>query len=95
MTETTLNAFTGSIRGRVQGVGFRYFARKRALELNITGWVRNLPDGNVEVLAIGPISKLEQFMHYLQTGPMGSRVENTEFQWVFDPGKWKGFEIIG
>jgi acylphosphatase len=51
-----------TISGRVQGVGFRYFTRTNAKEMALTGWVRNLPDGKVEVLAFGPENELEQFM---------------------------------
>lgn len=89
------HGFTGIIRGRVQGVGFRYFTKNRALELHLTGWVRNLPDGTVEVLAYGPMPALEQFMHSLKEGPIGSRVEDTGFQWMELPEKFKGFEIRG
>jgi len=86
-------AFIGLIQGRVQGVGFRYFTRNKGLELKLTGWVRNLPDGSVEVMALGPRSSLEQFMHLLRTGPIGSRVERTDFQWIQAPEKNEGFEI--
>ncbi len=89
------NAFTGVIKGRVQGVGFRYFAKNTAEVLNLTGWVRNLPDGNVEIMAVGPISALEQFMQRLKTGPIGSRVENTNFQWLQEPEEFTSFQIRG
>ena len=89
------NAFTGVIRGRVQGVGFRYFAKNRAEELDLKGWVRNLPDQTVEILAIGPVPALEQFMQRLKTGPIGSRVESTDFNWLEEPEELTGFEIRG
>jgi acylphosphatase len=89
------NAFTGIIRGRVQGVGFRYFAKNKAEELHLTGWVRNLPDGTVEVLAVGPVPALEQFMQRLKVGPMGSRVEGTQFQWLEESQAFTRFEIRG
>lgn len=89
------NAFMGVIRGRVQGVGFRYYTKAKAQELDLTGWVRNLPDGTVELLAKGPVSALEQFMHCLEAGPIGSRVEKADFQWFQETQEFKGFEIRG
>ncbi len=89
------NAFTGTIKGRVQGVGFRYFAKNAADELDLTGWVRNLGDGNVEILAKGPIQVLEQFMQKLMIGPLGSRVESTHFYWLQEPEEFMRFEIRG
>lgn len=63
-----------TVRGRVQGVGFRWFVREQARELRITGWVRNHVDGSVEVLAHGDSSALQQLRSALQEGPPGSRV---------------------
>lgn len=57
------------IRGRVQGVGFRYFAQKSALDLGLRGYTRNLDDGRVEVYAAGPASKLEELAGLLHRGP--------------------------
>jgi acylphosphatase len=90
-----IKAFSGVIKGRVQGVGFRYSAKIKADELQLTGWVRNLPDESVEILANGPLSALEQFMHYLKAGPIGSQVESAEFQWLPEPQEYRGFEIRG
>jgi acylphosphatase len=57
------------ICGRVQGVGFRYFARHKAEELNITGWVKNTPDGNVEIEAMGEPEDLNLFTDWMKIGP--------------------------
>lgn len=89
------NAITGIINGEVQGVGFRYFVKNKAEELNITGWVRNLQDGTVEILAVGPIPALEQFMHCLKAGSIGSRVEKAQFQWFQESKTYSRFEICG
>ena len=89
------NAFIATVQGRVQGVGFRYFVKGKADELHLTGWVRNKPDGTVELLAKGDRSDLEQFMQCLIAGPIGSRVEKVEPQWVEDFEEFKGFEIRG
>ena len=90
-----LKAFNAIVRGRVQGVGFRYFTKRQAEELKITGWVRNLPDGTVEITAKGSPEALEQFMQRLEAGPIGSRVDQVQAQWLEAPGDSKGFEIIG
>ena len=89
------NAFTAKVKGRVQGVGFRYFTKNQADTLHLTGWVRNLPDGTVEVLAKGFGPALEQFMQRLEEGPIGSRVEKVDFQWIQESQDFKGFEIKG
>jgi acylphosphatase len=89
------NAFKASVRGRVQGVGFRYFTKRLADGLQITGWVRNRPDGTVELLAKGDNQALEQFMQSLEAGPIGSRVDKIDTQWHQETQEFKGFEIIG
>lgn len=66
------------ISGRVQGVGYRWFAMKAARGLGLSGWVRNLPDGRVEVLACGSPKDLSRFEATLRVGPSGARVENVE-----------------
>ena len=68
------------VRGRVQGVGYRYFAQKAAAELGVTGYARNLDDGRVEVYAVGPEEKLSQFAGMLHKGPMWADVRGVEEQ---------------
>ena len=89
------SGFTCKVKGRVQGVGFRYFTQNKALELGLSGWVRNLPDGSVELEAFGPIPELEHLLHSIREGPIGSRVEQLDFQWVSGSPSNKGFEIRG
>jgi acylphosphatase len=62
------------VRGRVQGVGFRWFVRERARRLGIRGWVRNRVDGCVEVAAAGEPESLEQLRKSLSEGPSGAHV---------------------
>jgi len=69
-----------AVRGRVQGVGFRWFVRERARALGLTGWVRNRDDGSVEVLALGEEASLRQLRSLLGTGPSGARVSAVEDQ---------------
>ena len=63
------------ISGRVQGVGFRHFTRTNAGDLGIKGWVRNLDNGEVEVLIQGPEEKLKIMLEKLKNGPMPARVD--------------------
>jgi len=62
------------IGGRVQGVGFRYFAQYKARELNIFGWVRNIPDSKVEIEAEGDAKDLETFIEWMRIGPARSGI---------------------
>lgn len=66
------------IAGRVQGVGFRWFVREEARRLGLSGWVTNLPGGDVEVAAGGEGSSLERLRRALQVGPPGAQVERLE-----------------
>jgi acylphosphatase len=68
------------VRGRVQGVGFRYFARNAASRLSLTGYTRNLDDGRVEVYAVGPGEKLSELAAMLHMGPRWSEVRGVEEQ---------------
>src|ERR1051325_6945000 len=63
------------VRGRVQGVGFRWFVDHEARELGLAGWVRNNIDGTVEVLAMGSEQQLALFVRKLQQGPRAARVD--------------------
>jgi acylphosphatase len=66
------------VRGRVQGVGFRWFVEREAHILQIAGWVRNNPDGSVEVMAMGTREQLSGLRSRLQEGPRAARVDDVE-----------------
>jgi acylphosphatase len=68
------------VRGRVQGVGFRYFAQKSAQTLGLSGYARNLDDGRVEVYAAGPPEKLAELAPLLHRGPRWAEVRGVEEQ---------------
>ncbi len=63
------------VKGRVQGVGFRWFVQREAAEIGLRGWVRNTDDGHVEVLAAGEPDQLEDLQLALGKGSRGSRVD--------------------
>ncbi len=69
-----------SIYGKVQGVGFRYYTRKKAIELLISGWVKNMTDGSVYVEAEGEQQNLETFVDWCQLGPEWAHVRKVDRQ---------------
>jgi acylphosphatase len=80
------------IRGRVQGVGYRYFTQRTALRMGVLGWVRNLPDGDVEVHAEASATVLQSFREQLERGPRFSEVrEVTEEK--REPAQFSSFDI--
>jgi acylphosphatase len=81
------------LSGRVQGVGFRWFTRAAAQELDLSGLVRNLPDGRVEVEVAGDPERLEVFRQRLRQGPPGARVAALEEQELEPVPEWDGFRI--
>lgn len=62
------------VTGRVQGVGYRWFVTQKAADFKITGWVRNLPDQNVEIVAHGAKADMETFIEWIKAGPDRARV---------------------
>lgn len=63
------------VRGHVQGVGFRYFVKQAADALGVAGWVRNLHDGRVEALLIGPEAEVQSVLDQMVRGPRNARVD--------------------
>ena len=82
------------VYGHVQGVFFRAFVSRRATELGLTGYVRNLPDGEaVEVQAEGERNKLEQLIGHLRIGPPAAMVKRVAANWSEYTGSYSGFRI--
>ncbi len=81
------------VTGYVQGVGFRWFTMRRARSLGLCGWVRNLPDGSVEVWAEGEESDLDSLESALKGGPSGSRVKFVEVRPAMATGSYVGFDV--
>jgi acylphosphatase len=89
---TAVTAVFAIVRGRVQGVGFRYSALHEAKDLNVYGWVRNAANGNVEVWAEGPDEIIAQFLRWLHKGPSHSRVESVKIE-DKEPKGYRDFTI--
>jgi acylphosphatase len=81
------------VSGMVQGVGFRYFVYHHANQLGLTGWVRNLPNGDVEIEAEGNREFLESMITYARRGPRLAVVSNIEAVWKEPYSQFTSFEI--
>lgn len=83
------------IDGRVQGVGFRYATQREAQSLGLNGWVRNLPDGQVEAVFEGPREDLDAMLEWCEQGPSFARVTSVKVTWKHDAPAHAGFHIRG
>lgn len=81
------------ISGRVQGVGFRYFTHDAATREGVTGWVRNLPDGRVEVYVEGEAEAVTRVERAVRQGPRSGRVDTVQVESEAPGGGYTGFEI--
>jgi acylphosphatase len=80
--------------GRVQGVGFRYRVRQIATGFDVTGWVRNLPDGRVELLAAGDSAEVPGFLEAIRDSDLGSFIRKEATHEIPAPAGLRGFEIV-
>jgi acylphosphatase len=81
------------VSGRVQGVGFRFFAHDAAAVEGVSGWVANLPDGRVEVWIEGDDESVERVERKIRRGPPGARVADVETLEETPTGRYTGFDI--
>ena len=81
------------IRGMVQGVGFRWFARERARANGVSGWVRNNSDGTVSAYAEGDETAVRLFVEELRAGPRSGEVSDVDIEWSDFTGKYSTFDI--
>ena len=88
-----LASLQAMISGRVHGVFFRAYVESRAGELNLTGYVRNLSDGTVEVRVEGERQRLEKLVGYLKVGPPVARVDKVVIKWVEYSGLFTDFQV--
>jgi acylphosphatase len=86
-------AFRAVVKGRVQGVGFRYSAVRQARALRISGSVSNRADGSVEVIAEGGTPDLERLLAWLRRGPSGAYVREVDVEWLPWSGRFRGFDV--
>jgi acylphosphatase len=81
------------VRGRVQGVFFRASIQREARRLGLTGWVKNRPDGAVEVIAEGEEDQVKDFLGWAQHGPSTARVDKVDTRWRGYTGEFANFVI--
>ena len=81
------------VSGQVQGVFFRDSTRQKAEELGLAGWVRNVPDGQVEALFEGPSEKVEEMVRWCEEGPQRASVDNVDTDFENAEGDLEGFEV--
>lgn len=83
------------VTGLVQGVGFRYFIYKRAIELGLRGFVKNNFDGNVEIVVEGEKDKIHLLIEHAKIGPRSAYVKDVKVTWDEDKNEFKDFQIKG
>ena len=91
--EKTIEELHAVVHGYVQGVGFRYFASRKASALNIRGYTRNMSDGSVEIVAQGTRSALENLLVALRQGPSAGEVDEVETTWREPTEHFRSFSI--
>jgi acylphosphatase len=94
MTEQTENRRVHVwVQGRVQAVGFRAFVQQTAIQIGVTGWVRNVGYDTVEVVAEGTKEQVEMFLQMVKRGPLGSRVDESREEWEQVTGEFESFRV--
>jgi acylphosphatase len=81
------------VSGRVQGVFFRDSTRQKAEELGLAGWVKNVPDGQVEALFEGPSERVREMVRWCEEGPQHASVERVSSDFASASGDLEGFEV--
>ena len=79
--------------GQVQGIGFRYTAERLALELGLTGWVKNLPDGRVELVCEGPKEKIELLIERIPKSNLGPHIRKAVCEWETPTNEFDDFRV--
>lgn len=81
------------VQGTVQGVGFRYHTQREATQLGLTGYVKNLPDGTVEIVAEGPSPAVTQLLEWSKQGPITAQVKQVDITYDSANGEFSRFTI--
>ena len=89
-----MDGLRARVYGRVQGVNFRWMIKSFADKEGIRGFVRNLDDGGIEIVAQGERKKLENFISWIKNSPGFAKVEKTEVEWTKKSENFRGFEIV-
>lgn len=82
------------VSGRVHGVAFRYYTQRWASTLNLTGWVRNRPDGKVEVVVEGEEIDIQDLIGQIKEGPPMAKVDGLDVEWQGYLGDFEGFHVV-
>lgn len=93
MAESAIQAVRMTARGRVQGVGFRFFVRENAARYGVRGWVRNRADGSVEIHAEARRDVLDAFIEIIRDGPRFGRISDLSLEWTEPEGGFVNFDI--
>jgi len=93
MSENQLFRLHAYVKGRVQGVGFRYHTLQAAQDQGLTGWVRNLRDGRVEVVAEGAHEELNRLLVELRKGPISADVQDVNYEIEEGRGEFDAFRV--
>lgn len=81
------------VQGRVQAVGFRAFVQQNAIQIGVTGWVRNVGYDTVEAVVEGNKGQIEEFLQMVKRGPTGSRVDQSREEWEQVTGEFGAFRV--
>lgn len=81
------------VQGRVQAVGFRAFVQQNALQIGVTGWVRNSGYDTVEAVAEGPQGQIDSFLQMIKRGPTISRIDESREEWEQATGEFEAFQV--
>jgi len=81
------------VSGRVQGVFFRSETQDEASRRNVSGWVRNMPDGRVEAVFEGESDDVERLIEFCRRGPPGAKVKEVQVRWERYTGEFRGFKV--
>ena len=82
------------VQGQVQGIGYRFFALKTARIVGVSGWVKNLPTGEVELEAEGEDTAIKQYIQTLRTKHPWAQIDNVAVNWLPYEGKFQDFKIV-
>jgi acylphosphatase len=81
------------VQGRVQAVGFRAYVQQNAMQIGVTGWVRNVGYDTVEAVAEGTKVQIDDFLRMVKRGPLGSRVDESREEWEQVTGEFSSFRV--